>query len=127
MLGLDEIHHPSLAGIIEPAIIGAIGLIAGGFVYSNWEEMRATSIWQWLLPLALLLIAMGDDARLFGFRSIWGEYFVGGRQPGMDEPSMGNILLTYPTVSALCYSVGAALMSRRSKAARAGYAETTSS
>lgn len=117
-LGLSEVASPALAGpefqIANGLWIGAIGLALGATVQHWVRSAYRAGRWIWVPLVGVLVWGVWSDYLKFGSHQILADYFYE-FHPGSDEGAILRDLLTYPALSAVCYSVGVYLVFRRAK------------
>ena len=118
--GLNELTGSPLGNagiqIVHQGLLGAGGCLLGLSVWLAVPSARKSGAWIWVLPMGLLLFAVVETVRHFGWNGVVGELFFW-PHPGSSEPPLLRELLTYPALSCVCYSLGMAL-GRTTRSAR---------
>lgn len=94
------------------AAAGAIALFsvaAGCLVSLVSAKACRIGTWVWVLPVALLTIAMLWERAGLDWTAIGNEFFYWSH-PGLDEGIMMRDLFTYPALSSSCFSIAAVIV-----------------
>ena len=108
--GVDSI----IMQLVTPAAIIIFGMAIGYFLALLIFNNTSSSKYVWILPLCFLLAAVSWDLLTFSFdwHEIWTSYFVW-QQSGGRVGILLRDFISYPALSSVAYSVGAALSNRQ--------------
>ena len=108
---IKQVHWP-LDHFRDSAMLCGAGFLFAVLVHWLFPRAAVTGRWVWTLPTSLLALAFVGDALTSSFGRAFVEFFY----PGPNgEAGWAMALVTYPTGSAIAYSLGMLFATRKAR------------